>query len=287
MDKASSLLASVKDILLDQATEPPLSCPFWDQLQSGTYLCRRCGLALFRGDMQFVTSCGWPSFDVACDKSVGYRPDTDGLRTEIVCQGCDSHLGHVFNGEGYTATNQRYCVNGLSLDFVTDTRVLKTEEAVVAGGCFWGVESYLGRVPGVLKTEVGYTGGTVIDPTYKQVCSGLTGHAEALRIVFDADRCDYNTVLRSFFEIHDPTQMNQQGPDRGDQYRSAVFYYDDYQQTVVSELIMLLKQQGYAVVTQVLPVTTFWPAEDYHQQYYQKNGQVSYCHMPVQRFDKL
>ena len=147
-----------------------------------------------------------------------------------------------------------------------------TETAVFAGGCFWGVEHLFKDVPGVKELQVGYTGGTVPNPTYEQVCTNTTGHAEALRIVFDPQIVSFETLAKLFFEIHDPTQLNGQGPDIGYQYRSAVFYTSAAQQATARHLIDILKQKGLAVVTQVEELKEFWPAEDYHQHYYVKKG---------------
>lgn len=148
----------------------------------------------------------------------------------------------------------------------------------MAGGCFWGVEYYFQRMPGVISTEVGYIGGHKDNPTYQEVCSHSTGHLEALKIEFDPAQTDYQSVLKLFFEIHDSTQTNGQGPDIGPQYVSAIFYIDDEQKQQAEAVINLLKQKGIEPATQLIPATTFWPAEDYHQQYYEKQGKVPYCH---------
>ena len=156
--------------------------------------------------------------------------------------------------------------------------------AIFAGGCFWGVEYMLWKVPGVLKVESGYIGGTTENPTYEEVCSHRTGHAEAVRVVFDPAKVSYETLARLFFEIHDPTQENGQGPDLGDQYRSEIFYTSPAQQATAERLIAELRRKGYAVVTQVTPAGRFWPAEDYHQRYYERKGTQPYCHAYTKRF---
>lgn len=286
LDKIASLTPLVKRIIVDKATEYPHTGKYNTIPSKGTYLCRRCGLALFRGKNQFNSSCGWPSFDEELTNSVKRIPDPDGQRTEILCARCAAHLGHVFQGEYFTAKNTRHCVNSASLDFVSDEHVLDTEEALVAGGCFWGVEHYLQQIPGILLVESGYTGGHTLEPTYEQICQGTTGHYETVRVLYDKNRTDYHEVLKHFFEIHDPTQQNGQGPDLGQQYQSAVFYYNDEQKLTAEKLIRQLINYGYSVVTRLLPVQAFWPAEEYHQGYYKKHNKTPYCHHRVSRFSE-
>jgi peptide methionine sulfoxide reductase msrA/msrB len=282
--KDRSLTPHQLTIIRDKATESPNTGEYTTYHQRGTYLCRRCGRALFRADAKFSSGCGWPSFDVAIPHAVISQLDRDGMRSEILCAYCHAHLGHIFEGEGFTPKNKRYCVNSGSLDFVTNTEVLDTEEAIVAGGCFWGIQYYLEQLPGVLKTEVGYTGGTLQHPSYAEVCTGASGHFESVRVVYSPDQLTYEDLLKYFFEIHDPTQQNGQGPDQGPQYRSAIFYYDAQQKQIAQELIFKLKSQGYVVVTKLLPVDVFWCAETSHQHYYEKTHQTPYCHRYTKRF---
>jgi peptide methionine sulfoxide reductase msrA/msrB len=286
LDKTNSLTPLERKIICDKATEHPHTGIYTTVVSSGAYLCRRCGLALFRADSQFSSSCGWPSFDVGITNAVKEINDADGRRTEILCNRCNAHLGHVFAGEGFTQKNRRYCVNSASLDFVANQEVIDSEEAIVAGGCFWGVDYFLRRLPGVLKVEVGYTGGNVSNPTYEQVCHANTGHFEAVRIIYDSQHIHYTDVLKTFFEIHDPTQSTGQGPDIGPQYKSAVFYYNEEQQRIAQQLIQQLKKNHQVVVTQLLPAQTFWRAEEYHQDYYDKHHKQPYCHRPVKRFSQ-
>ncbi len=284
MIKDQSLPSVILNVIRNQATEPPNSGTYHHPPGAGTYLCRGCGLALFRVSMQFDSHCGWPSFDEYIPNAIAERLDKDGKRMEIVCARCHAHLGHVFYGESLTDKNIRHCVNSISLDFIPNSEVLDTEEAIVAGGCFWGVEHYLRRLTGVLRTEVGYTGGHQENPAYDEVCSGLTGHVEAVRVLYDPQKISYEDILRHFFEIHDPTQQKGQGPDIGSQYLSMVYYYDTAQKTMAEKLIQLLKKHGYAVVTKLLPISIFWPAETYHQSYYEKTGKNPYCHKVTKRF---
>ena len=160
----------------------------------------------------------------------------------------------------------------------------ETRTAVFASGCFWGTEYHFQRADGVLSTTVGYTGGRVDNPTYREVCSGLTGHAEAVKVEYDPDVTDYETLAKLFFETHDPTQVGGQGPDIGDQYRSVIYYADDDQKAIAEKLIGVLEELGYKVATTVEPAATFWPAEDYHQRYYDKTGKSPYCHIYTPRF---
>lgn len=282
--KTSSLPEELLAIIDGKGTERPFSGFYNDFEDSGTYLCRRCGLALFRSETKFHSGCGWPSFDEEIGNAVAREEDMDGRRTEILCKRCRAHLGHVFLGEGYTPTETRHCVNSLSLDFVKDKTVLDTEEAIFAAGCFWGVEYYFKKLPGVLKTEVGYCGGSLEHPTYHEVCRNQTGHYESIRVVYDPTIINYEKLTKFFFEIHDPTQTDGQGPDKGEQYLSVVFYFDEAQKDISEKLIQELKGLGYGVATQVLPVAPFWPAEDYHQGYYQKNGKLPYCHHYQKKF---
>jgi peptide methionine sulfoxide reductase msrA/msrB len=162
--------------------------------------------------------------------------------------------------------------------------ILSIEKAVFAGGCFWGVEYFLENLPGVVSTRVGYTGGEVKNPTYEEVCTGKTGHAEAVEVEFDPEQITYEELAKVFFEIHDPTQWNQQGPDMGPQYRSAVFYFNEKQKQVAEKLIEILRGQGLDVATELVAAGPFYPAEGYHQRYYDKSGKLPYCHFRVHRF---
>ena len=283
LDKISSLTSSVRAIICDKGTEPPNTGAYHSVELNGSYLCRRCGLALFRAGSQFSASCGWPSFDQSITNVVAEVPDKDGIRMEIQCHRCGGHLGHVFTGEFFTSKNKRYCVNSQSMDFIVDKTVIDTEEMILAGGCFWGVDYYMRGIDGVLTVEAGYTGGTKHAPTYHEVCHGNTGHYEAVRVIYDKDKTDYRTVLKRFFEIHDPTQRGGQGPDIGEQYQSCVFYYDKKQQEITEELILELTHNGYQVVTKILPVQPFWSAEEAHQNYYSKHDKLPYCHKPAAR----
>ncbi len=276
--KSKSLTPEAIKVVQNKGTEAPFSGKLNDEEGLGTYLCKQCGLGIFRSQSKFHSGCGWPSFDEEIPNAIKRIPDADGRRIEIVCNRCEAHLGHVFAGEGFTTKSIRHCVNSVSLDFVEDNKVLDTQEAIFAAGCFWGVEYYFKKLPGILKTEVGYTGGKTTHPTYEDICYKKTGHFEALRVIFDPSIVSFEKVTKYFFEIHDATQANGQGPDLGEQYLSAIFYYSEEQNKIALNIIRFLTEQGYKIATQVLPVSVFWPAEVYHQSYYDKTGKNPYCH---------
>ncbi|NIA14400.1 MAG: bifunctional methionine sulfoxide reductase B/A protein [Nitrospiraceae bacterium] len=268
-------------VIVNKGTERPFTGEYNDHFEPGAYACRRCGTLLYESESKFRSHCGWPSFDDEIPGAVKHTIDADGRRTEITCAKCGGHLGHVFEGEGLTPKNVRHCVNSISMTFVPRE---KNGRAIFAGGCFWGVEHYFREAPGVIETTVGYTGGKTEAPTYKEVCRHGTGHAEAIEVVYDKEETSYEALARLFFEIHDPTQVDRQGPDVGDQYRSAVFYIDEEQKEVAEKLIALLEEKGLKVATNLEKAGKFWPAEDYHQDYYAKNGKKPYCHIRKQRF---
>lgn len=283
MAQNKELTRMEKYVIRDKGTEKPFTGKFYDFNEKGTYICKQCEAPLYQSSFKFDSGCGWPSFDDEITGAVKRVPDKDGMRTEIVCAHCGAHLGHVFTGEGFTSKNTRHCVNSISMDFIPENEI-RLDTAVFAGGCFWGVEYYMKQLPGVVSVESGYIGGTVKDPSYEQVCSKNTGHAEAVRITYDVTKTDYETLARMFFEIHDPTQEDGQGPDIGEQYRSEVFYSNDGQKIIAEKLIKELRNKGYDVVTDVTPATEFWVAEDYHQNYYNRKGTTPYCHGYTKRF---
>lgn len=273
-----------EQIIVHKGTEPPFSGTYYTNKDAGTYICRRCNAPLYRSVDKFDSGCGWPSFDAEIPGAVKRTLDADGIRTEITCAKCGAHLGHVFVGEQFTDKNMRHCVNSVSLSFVPEKRAVKTGTAYFAGGCFWGIEHLFKKLDGVISTRAGYMGGHLEKPTYKEVCSGKTGHAETVEVVFDYDVTDFERLARYFFEIHDPTQIDRQGPDVGEQYRSAIFYTDDDQKQISEKLIRILKDKGYEVVTELAKAGEFWKAEDYHQDYYDVTGKAPYCHFYQKRF---
>jgi peptide methionine sulfoxide reductase msrA/msrB len=273
-------------VIIHKGTEYPWTGEYVNSSDEGIYACKRCDAPLYRSGDKFDSHCGWPSFDDEIEGAVKRIPDPDGMSTEIVCAICGAHLGHVFIGEGFTDKNTRHCVNSVSMKFIPAEKPEEatTEKAIFAGGCFWGVEYFMQQKKGVLSVVSGYIGGIKENPTYKEVCSGTTGHAEAVEIVFDPSQVTYEELARLFFEIHDPTHVDRQGPDVGEQYRSEIFYLNDEQKIIAENLIDILKSKGYKIATRVTPATTFWQAEDYHQDYYEVQGSLPYCHGYTKRF---
>nr|NQU92816.1 bifunctional methionine sulfoxide reductase B/A protein [Bacteroidota bacterium] len=277
--KFKELTPAEESVILHKGTERPYTRKYYENKEKGTYTCKQCGSALYQSSDKFDSGCGWPSFDDEIDGAVKHIPDADGMRTEIVCTNCGGHLGHVFLGEGFTPKNTRHCVNSISMDFIPAAQEQKPGRALFASGCFWGTEYYFNKAKGVLSTTVGYTGGQVKNPTYEQVCTGKTGHAETVEVIFDPQQTDYETLARLFFETHDFTQVGGQGPDIGNQYRSVIFYTDDQQKEIAEKLVKILEDKGYKVATKLEKDSEFYNAEKYHQDYYQKTGGTPYCHI--------
>lgn len=268
-----ALTPEERRVMVGKETEPPFSGRWITCAAHGVYVCRRCGAALYHSADKFDAGCGWPSFEAELPGAVRRLPDADGQRTEILCANCQAHLGHVFAGEKLTARDVRHCVNSISMDFIPQAELERHfGRAVFAGGCFWGVEYHLQQAVGVIWTTVGYTGGHTENPTYQDVCGHQTGHAEAVEVYYDPRRTSFDQLVRLFFQIHDPTQADGQGPDIGDQYRSEIFYVDPEQQQTAATLLAELRSQGRPVVTRIEPLAVFWPAEPYHRNYYRKQG---------------
>ncbi len=282
--KYNKLTSEEERVIIHKGTETPFSGEYYKHNEKGVYVCKRCNAPLYRSDDKFDSGCGWPSFDDEIPGAVKHIKDKDGIRTEIICNNCGAHLGHIFLGEGFTDKDTRHCVNSISLKFIPAEKET-TEKAYFAGGCFWGVEYHFQKAKGVVSTRVGYMGGKKEKPTYKEVCSGTTGYIETMEVVFDKTQTSFEELAKLFFEIHDPTQVNRQGPDVGEQYRSVIFYSNDEQKQTSEKLIKILQEKGYKVATQLEPAQTFWEAEDYHQDYYEKTGHQPYCHIYTKRFE--
>ncbi len=280
------LTAQEERVIIHKGTERPFTGKYEKFYEEGTYICKRCGAELYSSSDKFDSGCGWPSFDDEIKGAVTRTPDPDGMRTEITCTNCGAHLGHVFLNEGFTAKNTRHCVNSISLEFIPagTSKMASSDTAYFAGGCFWGVEYYLEQSPGVISAEDGYIGGHIKNPSYEQVCRHTTGFAEAVMVVFDPSETSFEKLARLFFEIHDPTQLNRQGPDIGDQYSYEIFYRTEEQKEIAQKLIDILKMKGYEVVTRLTPASDFYKAENYHQDHYKNTGETPYCHKYTKRF---
>jgi peptide methionine sulfoxide reductase msrA/msrB len=258
-------------------TERAFCGVFHDTKKNGIYSCAGCGLPLFKSDDKFDSGTGWPSFfQPFAEENIGETTDNSyGMsRTEVHCVRCGTHLGHVFP-DGPKPTGLRYCINSAVLNFQETGLTPKTETLLLGAGCFWGVQAAFDGLPGVTSTEVGYAGGWTKSPTYKEICGHGTGHAEVVKVEYEPAKIATEKLLEYFFKIHDPTTLNRQGPDVGDQYRSAIFFTRPEQEAAARKVIGQLteaKKFSRPIVTQVDLAGQYTAAEEYHQKYHQKHG---------------
>src|SRR5436190_8476146 len=285
-------------------TEPPFHNAYWDNHKPGIYVDVVSGEPLFSSLDKFDSGTGWPSFTQPVKGAqVTEKKDSSGgmTRTEVRSKMADSHLGHVFE-DGPGEKGLRYCINSASLRFIpveemdqagygeylepfAKAGLIKApmhETAILAGGCFWGMEEIIRKIPGVIKTTVGYSGGKTADPTYEEVCTGGTGHAESIQVVFDPARLSYEALLDYFFRMHDPTTLNRQHNDVGTQYRSAIFYSSEAQKQAAERVKARWDKAGRfnrPITTEITQATRFYSAEEYHQKYLVKHPGGYTCHV--------
>ena len=292
-----SLSALQYRVTQEGATEPPFANEFWNNHAVGLYVDVVSGEPLFTSMDKFDSGCGWPSFSKPLDAgAVKERADLSlgMVRQEVRSAGSDSHLGHVFDDGPSESGGLRYCINSAALRFIPVAALAQegygrylplfqpasgsgqpVEEATLAGGCFWGMQELLRAQPGVISTEVGYTGGRILHPTY----GNHEGHAEAVLVRFDPRRTTYEAILRFFFRMHDPTTPGRQGNDIGSSYRSAIFYHGEAQRRI-AEHVKTLAAAAWKkpVVTEIVPAGAWWKAEEDHQDYLQKHPGGYTCH---------
>lgn len=293
-EKKSQLNQVQFEVTQNNGTEVPYENQYWNFFEPGLYVDIVSEEPLFLSLHKFESSCGWPSFyqPYKRENVVFIKDKSHGMiRTEVRSRLADSHLGHVFT-DGPAPTGLRFCINSAALSFISlnditdpsikalfnlpEVKEENIEYATFGAGCFWGVEAIFAKTRGVLDAVSGYMGGETPNPTYEQICTGKTGHAEVVQVKFNHQVISYEELLDLFFRLHDPTTLNKQGPDIGTQYRSAIFFHSKNQEELAQQKIKQLTQKKSflnPIVTEINSFETFYPAEEYHQDYYEKKYQ--------------
>jgi peptide methionine sulfoxide reductase msrA/msrB len=275
------LTAEQYDIARNHGTERPFTSEHYENHKEGVFICVACNNPLFSSATKFESGTGWPSFFAPyASKSLGFTRDNSAgmIRDEVHCLRCDAHLGHVFD-DGPKPTGLRYCIDGVGLTFVPKNAPTTEAIATFAGGCFWCEEAVFESIKGVREVVSGYSGGKEKNPTYEQVGSGSTGHAESFQVFYDPTKVTFADLVKVYFASIDPTQVDGQGPDHGKQYRSIAFYNNENERKIIDEAIASRSASGkYAkpIVVQVVAFEKFWNAEDYHQNYVQNHPENPY-----------
>jgi len=280
--RLNKLTLEEKRVIQEKGTEAPFTGMYEKHKETGVYVCRQCNAYLYRSTYKFESNCGWPSFDEEIVGSVKKALDADKRRTEITCARCSGHLGHVFEGEKLTDKNIRHCVNSVSMKFIDQKDVVTDSSIYLGGGCFWCIEAFLNILPGVESVVSGYAGGDKKNPTYDDVCSGKTGHAEVVRVIFSPVQISLEKILKIFFLSHNPTTLNRQGGDIGTQYRSIILCDSLMQKEIVEKFIQkIMFNFTDVIVTEVKMLNVFYKAESYHQNYFKNNPEKAYCQVII------